>query len=97
MFTVEGKLTLKQVWAQGFAEIREDFSQQVKRTVEGLLSRLRPRRSQRVCPGLFPPRVRAGRRGRGVSRPRTTSNQLSTGTPAVGLTGRAIASRVGLL
>lgn len=37
MFSLEGKLTLKQVVEQGFAEIREGFLEQLKRTIEGLL------------------------------------------------------------
>jgi transposase-like protein len=44
MFTLEGKLTLKQVVEQGFAEIRERFLQQLKKTVEGLLCAERDRR-----------------------------------------------------
>jgi transposase-like protein len=44
MFTLEGKLTLKQVVEQGFAEIREQFLGQLKRVVEGLLVAERDRR-----------------------------------------------------
>ena len=44
MFTLEGKLTLKQVVEQGFEQIRESFLEQLKRTVEGLLEAERDRR-----------------------------------------------------
>jgi putative transposase len=44
MFTLEGKLTLKQVVEQGFAEIRDQFLGQLKRVVEGLLAAERDRR-----------------------------------------------------
>ena len=44
MFTLEGKLTLKQVVEQGFAEIRQSFLEQLKKTVEGLLRAERDRR-----------------------------------------------------
>jgi putative transposase len=44
MFTLEGKLTLKQVVEQGFEQIRESFLQQLKRAVEGLLEAERDRR-----------------------------------------------------
>jgi transposase-like protein len=37
MFTLEGKLTLKQVVEQGFEEIRQSFLEQLKKTIEGLL------------------------------------------------------------
>ena len=44
MFTLEGKLTLKQVVEQGFAEIRQSFLERLKNTVEGLLEAERDRR-----------------------------------------------------
>lgn len=44
MFTLEGKLTLKQVVEQGFAEIREGFLEGLKRSIEGLLVAERDRR-----------------------------------------------------
>jgi putative transposase len=44
MFTLEGKLTLKQVVEQGFAEIEAQFLGQLKRVVEGLLVAERDRR-----------------------------------------------------
>ncbi|MBI1941430.1 MAG: transposase [Acidobacteria bacterium] len=44
MFTLEGKLTLKQVVEQGFAEIRQEFLGRFKRTIEGLLEAERDRR-----------------------------------------------------
>lgn len=44
MFTLEGKLTLKQVVEQGFEEIRQSFLEQLKKTVEGLLRAERDRR-----------------------------------------------------
>jgi len=44
MFTLEGKLTLKQVVEQGFAEIRREFLGQLKRSVEGRLLAERDRR-----------------------------------------------------
>jgi transposase-like protein len=44
MFTLEGKLTLKQVVEQGFAEIRQEFLGRFKGTVEGLLEAERDRR-----------------------------------------------------
>lgn len=44
MFTLEGKLTLKQVVEQGFAEIRQGFLEQLKGTIEGLLGAERDRR-----------------------------------------------------
>jgi transposase-like protein len=44
MFTLEGKLSLKQVVEQGFEEIRQSFLQQLKKTVEGLLEAERDRR-----------------------------------------------------
>jgi len=44
MFTLEGRLTLKQVVEQGFAEIREEFLERLKRTIEGLLVAERDRR-----------------------------------------------------
>lgn len=44
MFTLEGKLTLKQVVEQGFEQIREGFLQQLKRAMEGLLEAERDRR-----------------------------------------------------
>ena len=37
MFTLEGKLTLKQVVEQGLAEIRKGFREGLKRSIEGLL------------------------------------------------------------
>lgn len=44
MFTLEGKLTLKQVVEQGFEEIRKAFLEQLKATIEGLLRAERDRR-----------------------------------------------------
>ena len=44
MFTLEGRLTLKQVVEQGFAEVRDQFLGQLKRAVEGLLEAERDRR-----------------------------------------------------
>jgi len=44
MFTLEGKLTLQQVVGQGFAERREDFLEQLRKTIEGLLRAERDRR-----------------------------------------------------
>ncbi|TLM99321.1 hypothetical protein FDZ71_15970, partial [bacterium] len=44
MFTLEGKLTLKQVVEQGFAEIRDQFLGQLKRAIEGLPVAERDRR-----------------------------------------------------
>jgi transposase-like protein len=44
MFSLEGKLTLKEVVEQGFAEIRHSFLEQLKKTVEGLLVAERDRR-----------------------------------------------------
>ncbi len=44
MFTLEGKLTLKQVVEQGFEEIRQGFLEQLKGTIEGLLRAERDRR-----------------------------------------------------
>jgi transposase-like protein len=44
MFTLEGKLTLKQVVEQGFGEIREEFLERLKRSIEGLLLAERDRR-----------------------------------------------------
>lgn len=44
MFTLEGKLTLKPVVEQGFGEIREEFLERLKRSVEGLLLTERDRR-----------------------------------------------------
>jgi putative transposase len=44
MFTLEGKLTLKQVVGQGFEQIRESFLHQLKRAIEGLLEAERDRR-----------------------------------------------------
>jgi putative transposase len=44
MFTLEGKLTLKQVVEQGFEEIRQGFLEQLKGTIEGLLEAERDRR-----------------------------------------------------
>jgi len=45
MFTLEGKLTLKQVVEQGFEEIRQSFLEQLKKTIEGLLRAERDRRA----------------------------------------------------
>jgi putative transposase len=44
MFTLEGKLTLKQVVEQGFAEIRQEFLARLQRSIEGLLRAERDRR-----------------------------------------------------
>ena len=44
LFTLEGKVTLKQVVEQGFAGIREQFLGQLKRVVKGLLVAERDRR-----------------------------------------------------
>jgi len=44
MFTLEGKLTLKQVVEQGFEEMRQSFLGQLKATIEGLLRAERDRR-----------------------------------------------------
>lgn len=44
MFTLEGKLTLRQVVERGFEEIRQSFLEQLKQTVEGLLVAERERR-----------------------------------------------------
>jgi putative transposase len=44
MFTLEGKLTLKQVVEQGFEEIRQSFLEQLKQAIEGLLRAERDRR-----------------------------------------------------
>lgn len=44
MFTLEGKLTLKQVVEQGFEEIRQSFWEPLKKTMEGLLRSERDRR-----------------------------------------------------
>jgi putative transposase len=44
MFTLEEKLTLKQVVDQGFEEIRQSFLEQLKKTIEGLLRAERDRR-----------------------------------------------------
>jgi len=44
MFTLEGKLTLKQVVEQGFEEIRQEFLERLRRTIEGLLVAERDRR-----------------------------------------------------
>jgi transposase-like protein len=44
MFTLEGKLTLKQVVEQGFEEIRQGFLVQLKGSIEGLLRAERDRR-----------------------------------------------------
>jgi putative transposase len=44
MFTLEGKLTLKQVVEQGFEEIRQEFLGRLRRSIEGLLEAERERR-----------------------------------------------------
>jgi hypothetical protein len=44
LFTLEGKLRLQQVGEQGFAEIRQSFLAQLKKTIEGLLGAERDRR-----------------------------------------------------
>ena len=44
LFTLEGKLTLKQVVEQGFAEIRQEFLERLQRSIEGLLVAERDRR-----------------------------------------------------
>lgn len=44
MFTLEGKLTLKPVVEQGFEEIREEFLERLRRSVEELLLAERDRR-----------------------------------------------------
>jgi len=44
VFTLEGKLALKQVVEQGFEEIRQSFVAQLKAAIEGLLVAERDRR-----------------------------------------------------
>lgn len=48
MFTLEGRLTLKQVVEQGFGEIRQGFLEQLKGTIEGLLVAERDRRIEEL-------------------------------------------------